>query len=259
MPSSSPRHCSARASSSSPEALLVEAEVLGEGLGGEELEPLPGQRSDGCSVDFHSVAKPLVREVEEGEPAALAGEAGHFLPLLGRQVGPGGVVAAGVQDDDIAGGNALERFEQGVRAQLHGAGVEVGVGLDGEAGGLEDALVVGPGRVAEPDGRLGEVAGGEVGGQAEGGGAARGLEGGDAAVERAAEVVAEAEGLGGLDEPGFAVDGQVAFGFLGLGEPGLGLAHGGRSGGLAGVVDEDAHAEVDLPGIFVGLEGLGQA
>src|ERR1035438_2765836 len=65
----------------------------------------------------------------------LTGGRHHFLPLFGREVGAGGVVAAGVQHDDGAS-------RQPPQAGLHGGEVEtprcrvvVRVVLDCEAGG----------------------------------------------------------------------------------------------------------------------------
>ena len=66
-----------------------------------------------------------------------------------------------------------EGGEQGFFIEPVGRRVEIWIGLDLESGGLEDLGVVGPGRLAEPDWLVAEVAGEKVAGDAQGAGAAR--------------------------------------------------------------------------------------
>ena len=91
------------------DALAVQAEVLRERAADDQLRARPGERlqADGVLVD--AVGKALVGEVQQRQDAARVDRVGQLLPLLGRRVDAGRVVAAAVQQDDVAGRNLLDR------------------------------------------------------------------------------------------------------------------------------------------------------
>ena len=162
-------------------ALAVEAEVLGEGLGDAQLEALVDEVADGPGVaDEVARGEALVGAVEEGEEAAGAHDGGDLFPLVLGEVDAGGVVRAGVEEDDGAGGGGVEGAEHAGEVEAFGLGVEVGVVGEGEADVGEDLVVVGPGRVGEVElgaGSLGVEFGEEEGAEVDGAGAGDGLEG----------------------------------------------------------------------------------
>ncbi|GIX63450.1 uncharacterized protein BcabD6B2_28850 [Babesia caballi] len=110
----------------------VYAHVFGEGLRDEELHLFFGENTDRKRVLLQvASAETLVGDVEQGDEFALDHEVPHLAPLVGREVEPGGVVAAGLEYDDgspVVGPQGrhhrlevdalFHRFEVGVLAVL---------------------------------------------------------------------------------------------------------------------------------------------
>lgn len=137
-------------------ALTVQTEVLREGLRDTQLEALLDEVSHRPGVAVQVArGETLVCGIEEGEVAALAHDDGELFPLVLSEVDTGGVVGAGVQEDDGAGGGLADAVQHAVEVEALRLGVEVGVGCEGEADIGEDLVVVGPGWVGEVDGGLG--------------------------------------------------------------------------------------------------------
>ena len=95
------------------------------------------------------------------------------LPLFDAEVGAGRIVAAGVQQHDAVGGQAVEVGLHLVEGDALALGIVVGVGADGEAGGFEDGAVVFPARVADVELSLRQQAAQVVGADLERAGAAQ--------------------------------------------------------------------------------------
>lgn len=86
-----------------PGSLAVKANVLGEGLGDAEPEPLLNEVVDSPSVGVEVTGcETLVRAVEEGEVGAGAHDGGYLLPLGLSRIDTSGVVGAGVEENDGA-------------------------------------------------------------------------------------------------------------------------------------------------------------
>ena len=112
----------------SPRALAVEPEVLGEGLRDAELEPLLDEVPNGPGVAFEVARRePLVGAVEKREEVSLPRHRGDLFPLVAGGVHAGGVVRAGVQEDDAAGGRGGEGGKHAAEVEGFGRGVEVWV------------------------------------------------------------------------------------------------------------------------------------
>lgn len=164
-------------------ALAVETEVLGERLRDAQLEALVDEVAHGPGVAGEVAGrKTLVGAVEEGEQLAVAHDDGDLLPLVLGEVDAGGVVGAGVQQDDGAGRGGAQGGQHAVEVEALGLGGEVGVVGELEADVGEDLVVVGPGRAGEVDLGLGLLRvefGQEEGAQMDGSSAGDGLEGCD--------------------------------------------------------------------------------
>lgn len=136
-------------------ALPVETKVLGEGLGDYELETELDKEPDGGSVPVEVArSETLVGGVKEGEVTLGGHDLGDLAPLGERRVDAGGVVGAGVEEDDRALGGVREGLLHAFNVEALGLLVEVGVLGDGEADVGEDLVVVGPCWIAEVDGGL---------------------------------------------------------------------------------------------------------
>ena len=77
----------------------------------QTISSAPGRQNASKPAASSSMpsAKPLVGEVEQRQEAAAVDRVGQLLPLLGRRVDAGRVVAAAVEQDDVAGRHLLDR------------------------------------------------------------------------------------------------------------------------------------------------------
>lgn len=132
--------------------LAVKPKVLGKALRDAQLEALLDEMAH-CPVILREVAggEALVGAVEEGEVRLCFYRLGDLCPLLFCGVDAGGVVRAGVQEDDAAGGGGVEGGEHAGEVEGFGGRGEVGIGLDGEVDVGEDLVVVCPCWVGDVD------------------------------------------------------------------------------------------------------------
>lgn len=134
-------------------ALTVQTEVLRERLRNAEFETLLHEILDRPGVTGKIPGcETLVGGVEEGKVIALLHDGCDLFPLVLGGIDAGGVVGAGVEEDDGAGGRCLQRMEHAVEVEAFCLLVEVGVGGDFEADVGEDLVVVGPCWIGEVDG-----------------------------------------------------------------------------------------------------------
>ena len=71
-----------------------------------------GESSYAVGIGFDVRPKPLIGEVQEGNPAGVRSDCGYFVPLGRRKVGTGRIVTASVQDYDVTCGNRFDRFDE---------------------------------------------------------------------------------------------------------------------------------------------------
>ena len=119
--------------------------------------------------------KPLVGIVDERYEAAFDQERCDVAPLVRRQAGAGRIVAAGVNEDGIAGLRARKRRHHGVELVRLCGNVEKRIGLDVETGCGKNAEVILPARHADPDPALARGPQ-QFGGKTQCAGPARGLD-----------------------------------------------------------------------------------
>ncbi len=232
-------------------ALAVQAEALGEGGGNEEAQAGSHELLDHRAVFLDAVAEALVGHVEEGRQALGLDHRHHLVPLLGRDVVAGRVVAAGVQHDDGAGRGGLEAGQHAVEVHAALGRVVVGVAIDHEAGIGEQRAVVLPARIGDQHLGIGADLLEEIGADLQAAGTADGLHGGHTARGDGLAARPEHQRLDGIVIGDDAVDGQVAacrrlvhHGFF----SGLDALQQGQ---LAVVVEIHAHPQVDLVGVGV--------
>lgn len=134
-------------------SLAVETHVLGERLGECKAVALLDEESDWVGVLVGVTAgETLVGHVEEWVMSLLLEELADLLPLLLSRVDSGGVVGAGVEEDEGVVGGSLEIGDQTIKVEANGLFVVVFVLLDLQARVEEDGLVVCPRRVGDVDG-----------------------------------------------------------------------------------------------------------
>lgn len=98
----------------------------------------------GCEVPG---GEALVCAVEEREEFAGFAHFGDLFPLVRCWVDAGGVVGAGVKEDDGALRRGVQSREEAVVVEHFGLGREIWIVFDGEADVAEDLVVVRPGGV----------------------------------------------------------------------------------------------------------------
>ena len=119
--------------------------VLGETLGKADVVALLNKvaQSKGVLVSV-TAGETLVGHIEEGEVSLVLDDLADLLPLLLGRVNTGGVVGAGMEQEDATLGSGLDVGNQALEVEADGVLVVVAVLLDLEAGIAEDGLVVGP-------------------------------------------------------------------------------------------------------------------
>ena len=161
-------------------ALAVKAEVLGEGLRDAHFEALLDEVADGPGIVFEVTrGEALIRAVEEGEVLAGADDFGELDPLVLRGIDAGGIVGAGVQEDDASFRSLLDGGAHAGEVEAFGFDGKVGVWFYGEVDVGEYLVVVGPcwgGEINRLAGGAGIEAGEEEGAKVDGAGAGDGLE-----------------------------------------------------------------------------------
>ncbi len=239
------------------DAVAIEAEILRTRHTDDGLRHAVDQAAQAGGVFVEAVAQALVGDVDQGQQAFAGDQRGDVTPLVRRHLGAGRVVAAAVQQDDVAGDCAFQRAHHVVEHQGLGGAVEEGV-VDGlKARGLHQPGMGRPGRLAQPDARPGVGAGDQRRRQAQRAGAAGGLDAGDA---RIGGVGAQHDGGQAAQEAGITFGRDIFLARLAVDQPRLGGLDAGQDRRAAGLVAIDADAQVELvrPRIGAQLRQQGQ-
>ena len=154
-----------------------------------------------------------------------------------------------MQEDGVAAGEVADSAEHGVEVEAIRIAIEVAVGADSHAGGLEDLRVIGPRGFTDPEAGVGEEAVQEIGGQTQSARAAWRLHSDGGLAIR--PVLTEQQLTHSVSVFRGAVYGQVGLRSLGREDAVLCLGHRFEHGGLTPGVSVLAHSEIDLAWIDV--------
>ena len=239
-------------------ALAVHAHALGKRVRDEESQPGIGQGPHRISILGDAIAETLVGQVEIRQQLAIAQHRDQRIPLRSTQVDPGRVVAAGVQQHDAALGQAAQGVEHRVETQPAAGRIEIRVAVDLETAALEHRAVVVPGRVADPDRRVGQPGLEEISADFEPTRRTHGLyrrdpTGGDRRMARPEQQLGDLGAAGRV-----ALHRQVGLGACGGQDAGLGQLHAGQHRQPALLVEIDADRQVDLGRPRIGVVGIDQ-
>ncbi len=166
-------------------------------------------------------------------------------------------MAAGVQHDNIAFGDVLERGQHAVKVQPV-LSIDVGIALDLETCGREHAEMIGPGRIRQPDRFAWQLGGDEIRGQTQRTGTTGGLRGAGALVGQHGTLGAKDHLQHVLAVLRIAVGADIGFGGFVVDElffGGLDRAHDWRHAVFIAV---NADTQIHLLGVGVILELLDQ-
>ena len=136
-------------------AFAVDAEILGAACRDQAFGRLGSHHAHTRCVFFQTVAKALVGNVDHRDQTARVQKVDHLLPLGGVQVGPGGIVAAAVQQHHVALLGPFQILDHPVKVHATGFAVEIAIGDGLDANVFQDRDVVRPGRVRHKDACLG--------------------------------------------------------------------------------------------------------
>ncbi len=137
------------------DAIAVEAEVLGAGVGDDHLGHAPGKLANDKRIGVQVGRKTLVGDIDERQQPPLDQNVGNGSPLRLFRIDPGRVVTAGMEQHDVTLGDATQRLQHPVEVQCFLFRVIVRVRLQVEAGAAEQGDVIRPRRIAGPDRRIG--------------------------------------------------------------------------------------------------------
>ena len=132
------------------DALAIEPHVLGERRRNQGFGHLLQHRQQAGAVLLDARTESLISKVEERQPARLGGHIRDPCPTRGIQIGAGRIMAADVQQDDIASGNFFQRRTHRVDVHPLQGGIIVGIGFRRKTRRGKNTMVVAPGRVGPP-------------------------------------------------------------------------------------------------------------
>ncbi|MNG95303.1 hypothetical protein D3C79_543360 [compost metagenome] len=161
------------------DAFAVQREDFRERITYQAWQTGRSHSADGIGIIGNSTAKTLIGDIKERDQFTFGNHFDHFIPLGMGQVRAGRVMAARVQQRDAVLRQLFQCAQHGVKLHAQAFAVEVGIGIDLEAGTAKDGDVVFPGRIADPHLRIREIAFQEVGTDLQRAGTAHGLNGGD--------------------------------------------------------------------------------
>ena len=218
-----------------------------------------GEDAQTFGILFDTAGKALIGEVKQRQPAGSSTLLGQCAPLISGRVDTGRVVAAAVQQHQIACLHFSQRGLHGGKVETLAGRIVVLVPLDGKASSLEHADVVGPGGIGDPDSLGQTVAHHELGGDAQGTGTARRLSSLGPAAGDQRRIVPEQQLLHDAAIFDIAFDTEVILGLLVGQELLLGFLDAVENGGGTGLILVDPDPQVDLVAARVSTEGFGQA
>ena len=114
----------------SADAVAVKAKILVAGISDERLVHRIENETHRRRVLVEAVAQALVGEIDEGDQFARGENLGDFLPLIRREAHAGRIVAAAVQQHDVARLRGAERVAHAVEIDFLRCEVDELVGLD---------------------------------------------------------------------------------------------------------------------------------
>ena len=196
----------------------------------------------------------MIGDIDDGQRLAIGQGLRNRVPLVGRVVDAGRVVAASVQQHRIARSRAADRGQHSV-AVGHPFGRRVIEGYRFQAQIVKDLLVIGPARRAHVNAfcpRLGR----QGSRQPNGARAPRGLHALDAAAHGG--ILAEYPRHQPIDEAHVPFGTEIGLAVLKFVQDVLGILDRSEDRGFAGIGAIDPYAQIDLVGAIVGVVELDQ-
>ena len=216
------------------------------------------EHAQAVGVFFQTIAEALVGKVKQWQPAFFGRKFCQSFPLFVRRVDAGRVVAAAVQQDDIAFLRLAQVFNHTVPIQTVFGGIIVAIRFVLDTDRFGDGIVVWPSRIGNPDGLRIQLTFGKLGRNTQCACTAKALRCFGTTAGNDFVVFAKQQNLGLLVVVGNAVDGEVVFGGFAFQQAFFSLFDGFDNGCRAGCVFVHADAEVDFFRAGFGFERFAQ-
>ena len=201
-------------------------------------------------VLVEAAAEALVSDVDQRDQPALGHDPRHLGPLLGIEVRAGRVVAAAVEQNDIAGSRAAKRVSHRIEADDGLAALVIRVFDDFEANLSNDRRVVRPRRRSYEHPRVGIGHRDQLEPQPQRAAAPGRLDAGNPLVR---SMLAEQDRTKQLGEALVARASEIGFALLRLEQDALGLLHHLEDRRAALTVAKHADPDIDLVGPRIGI------
>ena len=232
------------------DAVTINSEILVAALPDQHFVARRKDPAQTRRILIESAAQTLIGDVDERQQPALDNGPVDVGPLPGIEIGAGRIVAAAVEQDDIARAATLDRGHHRVEADAAAGAIVIGIFDRFELDAVNDRLVVGPGRCAENDPRLRVGRGDQLEAEPQRAASARSLQPGDAVV---GGMLAEHDRPQQLGEQSVAGAAEIALAVLRLPQPLLGCLDRAQDRGAANAVTIDAYADIDFLRALVGI------
>ena len=216
------------------------------------------EHAQAVGVFFQTIAEALVGKVKQWQPAFFGRKFCQSFPLFVRRVDAGRVVAAAVQQDDIAFLRLAQVFNHTVPIQTVFGGIIVAIRFVLDTDRFGDGIVVWPSRIGNPDGLRIQLTFGKLGRNTQCACTAKALRCFGTTAGNDFVVFAKQQNLGLLVVVGNAVDGQVVFGCFAFQQAFFSLFDGFDNRRRTGCVFVHADTEVDFLWTGFGFKRLAQ-
>ena len=230
------------------DALVVHTEVFGIRAGNQQFFIVFQEYAQAVGIFFQAVAEALVGKVKQWQPAFFGRKFSQSFPLFGRRVDAGRVVAAAVQQDDVALLRLAQVFNHAVPIQTVFGGIVITIWFVLDTDCFGDGVVVWPSRIGNPDGLRVQLTFDKLGRNTQCACTAKALRCFGATAGNDFVVFAKQQDLGLLVVIGNAVDGQVVFGCFAFQQAFFSLFDGFDNRRRAGCIFVHADAEIDFFG-----------
>ena len=232
------------------DAVAIDAEILVAALGNDDFVALRQYAAKAGRILVQAAPEALVGDVDERDQPALAAHVGDLRPLDRVEIGAGRIVAAAVEQRDVAGAALADLGQHVLEADRALSALVIRIFHDLQADGADDRRVIGPAR--RPQQHSGATVGGrdQLEPQPQRAAAARSLDPGDAVVAR---MLAEQDRPQQLGKALVAGAAEIGLGHLRIEQPPLGFLHHLEDWRIARGIAENADSDVDLVGPRIGF------
>ena len=232
------------------DAVAIATEILVAALRDDHFVARPENAAQPVSILVQPAPEALVGDVDERDQPACRDQRGHLVPLLVVQVGAGRIVAAAMEQHDVAGLGLGQCGAHRVEPHRAAGAIVIGIFDQIEPDRVDDRRMVGPGRRSDQHPRIG-IERAISSNPSRSAPQPPGVCNTDDAL--VVGMFAEQDRAQQFGEALVAGAAEIGFGFLRLDQPLLGRLHHLEDRGAALAIAEHADPDVDLVWPRIGI------